>query len=124
MNVNMRKARGILAELRQDLEHDTILIRLREYCIDLALAEGVVERVVDHLRRDSESCCRIAVDEQARLLCIDLLIACNVAQDGERLKRFDELLCPASQFVWIRIFKAVLELATTYTILNGQILHR
>ena len=45
-------------------EHDAVLVQLREHGRDLALAEGVVERVVDRLRRDAEPRRRIAVDHQ------------------------------------------------------------
>ena len=42
---------GILLELRLHFEHHVVLVQLREDGGDLALAEGVVERVVDRLRQ-------------------------------------------------------------------------
>ena len=45
---------GLLLELRRDFQHHVILVELREHGRHLALAERVVERVVDQLRRDAE----------------------------------------------------------------------
>ena len=49
------------------LEHHMVLVQLREDGRDLPLAEGIVERVVDHLRRDAEARRGIAVDDERRL---------------------------------------------------------
>jgi hypothetical protein len=45
-----------------DLEHDVILIQLCEDGRDLALAEGVVEGVVEDFGRDAKARSRVAVD--------------------------------------------------------------
>ena len=44
---------------------DVILVELREHGRDLALAEGVVERVVDMCGRDAEARSGVAVDDRA-----------------------------------------------------------
>ncbi len=44
----------MLLKLGLGLEHDPVLIELGEERGDLALPEGVVERIVDGLRRDAE----------------------------------------------------------------------
>ena len=41
-----------------DLQHHVVLVQLREDGGDLALAEGVVERVVDGLRRECRGATR------------------------------------------------------------------
>ena len=49
-------------EARLDLEHDLILLELGEVLCDLPLAEGVVQRVVDHLRAMPKRAAGVAVD--------------------------------------------------------------
>jgi hypothetical protein len=49
-----------------ELEHDAILIELGEDGGDLALAERIVKRVVDRLRRHPETRRGVAVDVQRR----------------------------------------------------------
>ena len=60
MRAGRRRARrcscrpvGALPELRLDLHDDVVLVQRRVHRRDLPLAEGVVERVVDRLRRDA-----------------------------------------------------------------------
>ncbi len=55
-------ASGPLLELGLDLEHHAVLVGLGEDGRDQALAEGVVERVVDGRRRDAEAAGGVAVD--------------------------------------------------------------
>ena len=53
-----------------------------KYCVHLALAEGVVQRVVDLLRLDAESRRGVAVDRQRRGGARHLLVGGDVAQDA------------------------------------------
>ena len=55
-----------------------ILVQRRIHGRDLALAEGVVERVVDQLRRDAETRRRAAVDITIGLQPVVLLIAVDI----------------------------------------------
>ena len=57
---------GRLLEVGLHFQHHVVLVQLREHGRDLPLAEGVVERVVDHLRRDAEARGGVAVDDQMR----------------------------------------------------------
>jgi hypothetical protein len=57
---------GVELELRIELEHDVILVELREDCRNLTLAKGVVQCIVDRLWRDPEAGCGVAVDAQCR----------------------------------------------------------
>ena len=77
---------GIALEVRLHLEDDVVLVQLREHRRDLPLAERVVERVVDHLRRDAEPRRRVAIDRQIGLQAAVLLIARDVAQLGHALQ--------------------------------------
>ena len=54
-----------LLELGLHLQDDAVLVQLREDGGDLPLAEGVVEGVVDHLRRDAQARGGVAVDVSA-----------------------------------------------------------
>ena len=49
---------------RGSLEDDVVLVDLRVHGVDLALAEGVIERVVDGRGRDAEARRRDAVDDE------------------------------------------------------------
>ena len=60
-------AAGPALELRLDLEHDAILVRLGEDRRHQALPERVVQRVVDRRRRDSEPARGGAVELDVRL---------------------------------------------------------
>jgi len=48
LHIDVLEAIGILPEARLHLQHDVVLIQLRIHGGDLALAEGVIERIVDH----------------------------------------------------------------------------
>ena len=56
---------GSCLELRLRFQNHVVLVELRVHRVDLALAEGVVERVVDGRRRDAQPRCGDAVDRQA-----------------------------------------------------------
>ena len=70
-HVNLAQGFGILPELRRRFHHHVILIERRVHGGHLALAEGVVERVVDQLRRDAEARGGVAVVLITRLQAVD-----------------------------------------------------
>ena len=88
------------------------------------LAEGVVERVVNHLRDDAQPCSGAAINRQQGLQPLILLIAAHVAKFGEHPERLDELRRPGIQFSGVGIFEAVLVLRPAHAILDGEVLHR
>ena len=51
-----------------------------KYCVDLPLAERVVERVVDQLRIDAETRRLVPIDRQRQRRALALLIGCDVLQ--------------------------------------------
>ena len=108
-----------------DLQHHAVLVQLREHRRDLPLAERVVERVVDHLRRDAEPRRGVAVDHQARLQPRVLLVAGDVAQLGQRLQAARRAAAPrrASSSA-SAILEAVLVLRAADAVLDRQVLHR
>ena len=66
-HVNILQLGWILLELRHRFQNHMILIQLREERRNLPLTEGVVERIVNGLRRDSQARRCHAVDDERRL---------------------------------------------------------
>ena len=74
----LSSAAAVFGLLGLHLEDDAVQVQLREDDRDLPLAERVVERVVDHLRRDAQPRRRVAVDRQRHLQARRLLVARDV----------------------------------------------
>ena len=83
---------GIELELRLGLQNDVILVQLGVESVDLALPEGVVERVVDGLRRDAEARGGGAIDDQRLGLAVQLLVGDHVGQLGQLLEGCNQLV--------------------------------
>ena len=119
------RSSGLSLELRLDLQHDVVLVQLREHRRDLPLAEGVVERVVDHLRRDAEPRRGVAVDDErapaarrsagrwprraAPAACCSLSTSCGTQSPSSSASA---------------IFQAVLILRAADAVFDRQVLHR
>ena len=84
LHVDRLERFGILLEAWRDFQDDVILVQLREDRRDLTLTEGVVERVVDRLRLDTQPRRGVTVDHHRHLQAAGLLIGGDVAQLGER----------------------------------------
>ncbi len=80
-------AAGVALVLGLDLEDHPVLVELREDERRLALTEGVVEHVVDLLRRHTEARGRVAVDDHGEREAPALQVARDVAQLGQRAAR-------------------------------------
>ena len=80
LEVDAVERANVLLQLGQHFEHDEIGIGLREVLRDLALAEGIVERVVDHLRLDAEARRGVAVDADREQRRIRLLVGRDVGE--------------------------------------------
>ena len=78
-----RQGRRILLIVRRHFENHVELIGLRINRRYLPLAEGIVKRVVDILRRDAQPPGRIAIDIDQQSEAVVLLIARNIAQFGQ-----------------------------------------
>jgi len=109
-------------ELRARPQHDAILVQLREDRRDLALAERVVQRIVDHQGRDAEPRGGGAIDLHSRLQALVELVRRHVVQFGQLPQTRHELRRPGTQLRLVRVLQAVLELRPTDAILDGQIL--
>ena len=87
LDVQIAQLGGILLPLRGGLKDHVVLVELRIEGVDLALAEGVVERVVDGGGRDAEARRGDAVDHPAETaLAPGLLVGGHVFQLGQLLK--------------------------------------
>ena len=91
-NVDVVERVRIALKLRRDFEHHVILIELREHRRHLPLPEGVVQRVVDQIRRDAEARSGQPIDHDMFLPAVVLLIGRDVAQRGNRLELVDQLV--------------------------------
>ena len=77
----MSSRRGrILLILRLHFQNHVELIGLRVNRRYLPLAEGIVERIVNILRRDAEPAGRVAIDIDEKPQAVVLLVARHVAQ--------------------------------------------
>ena len=86
---------GILLILRVHFHHDVILIQRRVHGGHLALAEGIVERIVDQLRRDAEARGGVAVDRPGACRPLILLVAVDVANVGKGSQLLEQARRPA-----------------------------
>ena len=81
-HVDVRECVGALPVAGLELHHDVVLVQRRVDGRHLALAERVVERLVDRARADAEPRGGRAVDDHGHLEPAILLVAADVAQLG------------------------------------------
>ena len=81
------------------LQNHVVLVQLRVHRADLALAVGVVERVVDGGRRDAEARGGDAVDDQRNGQAAGLLVGGHVFEFRQLLQLLDEAVGPQVQLV-------------------------
>ena len=67
LDVNFIQRGRVQLILRIDFEDDVVLVVLFVQRRDLALAERVVQRVINHLRLDTEPGCRVTVNHNVGL---------------------------------------------------------
>jgi hypothetical protein len=115
---------GIALERRQNLHHNVVAVELREILRDLALPEGVVERIVDQLRLNAEPSGLIAVDRQSQRRPIRLLVAGDVAEFLERLQLFEHARRPGVKFLQVGVLQGVLELRAGRSPAHVDVLRR
>ena len=66
MDVDVLEVVGTLLKTRIGLKNNVVLIELSENGGDLALAKGVIERIVDGLGKNAEPGGGVAIDYQIR----------------------------------------------------------
>src|SRR6516165_10190336 len=110
----MLKRRGVLLKGGRDLEYDAILAELSEHGGDLALAERVVERVVDELRRQPEPADNVAVEPEHQARRGGLEIAGHVLQFWQRFELLQYDGRPFEQLGYVGILQGILVLRLSH----------
>src|SRR5215831_12181065 len=77
-HINMLQTVGILPEDRIDLQHHMILIQLLVHGRNLALAKGIIERIVNRGSTDTEARSSGAVNDQGSFEAAVLLIRVDI----------------------------------------------
>ena len=124
MNVEVVQHVGVELKMGLALEHDVILIHLRIHRVNLPLAKGVIQRVVDGRGRDAESRGRDPIDDQRYCESSGLLVGGNVLQFRQLLQTGDEAVGPVVQFIRVGVFERVLVLGAADAIVDSNVLHR
>ena len=101
-----------------------VAVELGEILRDLALAERVVQRVVDQLRLDAVARGGVAIDLQLQRGALGLLVGRDVAQLGQRLHLGQDLRRPFVQLVEIGILQRELELRARRPAAEPHVLRR
>ena len=104
--------------------HDVVLIEAGVHGRDLALAEGVVERVVDVVHGEAQARGGIAVDDEVRFQAMVLLVGGSIAQLGHRLHLVEQLRRPFVQIVQVVILQRVLVLRVAGASADVDVLNR
>ena len=114
----------VLLKLRFALKYNVILIHLRVHGVDLPLAKGVIQSVIDGRRRDAQSRGGDPVNHQRYCQPSQLLIRRNVLQLRQLLQPVDEAVGPDIQFGGIGVFQRVLVLRAAHSVIYADVLHR
>ena len=94
--------------LRQHFHDQVVGVHLGEILRHLALAERVVQRVVDHLRLDAEARGGVAVDGQHRGGAAVLLVGGHVAQLRQGAQLVEDLRRPVVQLGGVGVLQGEL----------------
>ncbi len=123
-DVKVLQGVGVLAELRRDLQYDVVLVELREHDGDQALAESVVQGVVDGRSGQAQPRGGVAIDDQVFFQGVILLVGGDVPQIRKGLQLGHEPRHPGGQVVGIGGLQAVLKLGAADAIFHAEVLHR
>ncbi len=115
---------GSVWKFGSDFHDHVVLIQLREDGGDLALAEGVVEGVVDVGHGDAEAGGGIAIDDQLRAQALILQVAGDVGDNGFLAQLLHHFAGVGGEFGGVGIFERVLELGAADAVFDGEVLQR
>ncbi len=124
LHIEIVERGGVGLEVGRDLHHHVILVELREDGGDLALAEGIVERVVDVGHGDAQPRSGVAVNDQLGSEALVLQVAGDVGKRGLLAQSVDHLARVGSELGLVGIFERVLELRAAHAVFHGQVLQR
>jgi len=94
---------------RQDFENHKVGVELGEILRDLALTEGVVERVVDCLSGNPEPRGLVAVDRDLELRRVRQEIGSHIHDLRQRLHLDEQPVRPIGQLGDVRVLQRILE---------------
>jgi len=115
---------GVLLGLRHDFEDDVILIQTFIDVGDLALAESIVQSVVNGLNGNPEAAGSVAVDDQRTFQAVHLLVGVDVAKFRDLGQPLLEKRSPMSEVAEIVGLQSVLVLSGAVATANAQVLDR
>ena len=101
-----------------------VLVDLGIHRVDLPLAEGVIQDVINSGWCDAKARCGDTVDGQRDGQAARLLIGGDAVELRVFLQAIDETIGPQSQFIGIGILERVLVLRATYPVIHRDILDR
>src|SRR5215469_5713082 len=114
----------ILLELGIDFQYNAILVELGVDGGDLALAEGVVESVVDGGGQNAQAGRGVAVDNQRSEKALVELVTGNVADHGNVAEFVHKARHPVGELLGVGILQAVLKFRAADAVFDGEVLHR
>ena len=123
LHVDALERIGILLEGGRDLEDDPVLVQRGEDRRDLALAEGVVEGLVDGLGQDAESRRGVAVDHERGHQPAVLLVGGHVAQRAQLPQLGEHARREAIEVGQVIALERVLVLGIAHAAADAQVLH-
>ena len=115
---------GLVWKFVTDFHDHVVLVQLGEDGGDLALAEGVVERVVDVGHGDAETRRSVAIDDELRAEALVLQIAGDVGDGRVLAELLHHFARVGGEFSGVWIFEGVLELGAADAVFNGEVLQR
>ncbi len=99
---------GTAFEFGRHFEDDVIVVELGEILGHLALAESIVENVIDLLRLDAVARRLVTVDDEAHRRARHLLVGGDVTQERDLAKPRQNLGGPRIELAEIRVLERVL----------------
>ena len=96
VHVNVLERIRILRKLRIHFQHHVVLVQLGKYGGNLALPEGVVERIVDGLGQNAQTRRGIAIDDQFGFEAAILLVGGHVAHGRQLAQLVHQLAAPTA----------------------------
>ncbi len=116
--------RGAGAELRRHFQHHAVLVELGEDGGDLALAESVVQGVVDGLHRHAEHAGLVAVDGQLERTALVGQVVVHVGKFRALAQRFGQTGGLQRDLRAVHVRQRVLVLGGGHAGIQGDVLHR
>ncbi len=123
-DIDLFQRLGALPVLRRHLHDDVVLVARHIDGRDLALPERVIERIVDLADRDPEPGRGVAVDHQVGFKPLVLLVAVDVGENRDALKRRSDLRAPFVQLLERRALQGVLILGIARPPADANVLDR